>query len=57
MVEDIENVVGNITKFKKVRATNIAEANLIAQTALTQNDLLWVDTITTENEWNRVKKY
>ena len=55
LVEDIENVVGNITKFKKVRATNIAEANLIAQTGINQNDLLWVDTITTENEWSVLK--
>ena len=48
---DDSDLVGNITTFLKVRATNIVDANNIAQTNLNGNDLLWVDNITENNEW------
>jgi hypothetical protein len=45
------DLVGNITVFLKVRATNVVEANKIVQTNLHGNDLLWIDSITDDNEW------
>ena len=49
--EEDTDLVGNITKFIKVRAGNISEANIIAQENLNTNDLIWVDSITEDNEW------
>ena len=45
------DLVGNITTFLKVRATNVVEANKIVQANLHSNDLLWIDSITDDNEW------
>ena len=48
--EDLD-IVGNITKFNTVRATNISDANIISQNNLNGNDLLWIDNVTEDNEW------
>ena len=48
---EIEDVVGNITKFVSVRANNIVDANNISQQDISQNDLIWIDNVTANNEW------
>ena len=51
VIEDYVDIIGNVTRFQKVRAANIVEANSIAQENLSGDDLIWVDKITEDNEW------
>jgi len=51
LTQEIVDIVGNVTTFTSVRAANVVEANSIAQKDLQKDDLLWVDSVTANNEW------
>tara|TARA_Y100001978_G_scaffold153896_1_gene139240 strand:+ start:3398 stop:18538 length:15141 start_codon:yes stop_codon:yes gene_type:complete len=42
-IEDVEDCAGYITNFVKVRASDVDEANQIAQKNLQDGDILWID--------------
>ena len=47
--DDFENADGIITKFSSVRASNIDQANLIAQSAMETGFKIWIDDIHLKN--------
>ena len=53
-IEDIEQTVGYVTNFVKVRASNVDEANTIAQSTLEDGDILWIDS-GADNKWSVVQ--
>ena len=53
-IEDIESTVGYITNFVKVRASDVDDANKIAQSNLEDEDILWIDK-GADDKWAVVK--
>jgi hypothetical protein len=49
--EEIETCIGSITRFIKVRATNIPAANTILQGSLAINDKIWIDNVSGTGKW------
>ena len=49
--EELANIVGNVTAFLKVRASNVVDANTITQDNLHGDDLIWIDSVTSDNQW------
>ena len=61
--EEDTDLIGNITRFVNVRASDVVDANNISQNTLVGDDLLWIDNISEDNEWavykntNRFKEH
>ena len=52
---EIPECVGSITRFLKVRASNITEANTIVQKSLTPSDYIWIDDVNGVGKWAVLK--
>ena len=50
-IDDVESTKGYITNFVKVRASDVNDANKIAQTSLEDRDILWIDSAA-DNKWS-----
>ena len=51
VTDDIASCKGAITKFVRMRASDITDANTIAQKNIDKDGLIWVDSISDTGEW------